>query len=67
MSYQFKGNAKKVHVKVMGVSDLDTNMEIKNILQNIVSVTGVEDKEIGEYIVTYPKAPLSREQHQTKR
>jgi len=53
-----EGNAKKVHVKVMGVSDLDTNMEVKSILQNIVWVSGVEDKEMGEYIVTYPESTL---------
>ena len=50
-----QGNVKKVNVKVNGVTDLDTNMEIKNILQNIVWVTGVEDKQMGEFIVSYPE------------
>jgi hypothetical protein len=50
-----QGNVKKVSVKVNGVTDLDMNMEIKNSLQNIVWVTGVEDKQMGEFIVSYPE------------
>jgi len=50
-----QGNVKQVSIKVNGVTDLDTNMEIKNILQNIVWVTGVEDKKMGEFIVSYPE------------
>ncbi len=50
-----QGNVKKINIKVKGVADLDTNMEIKNILQNIVWVTGVEDKQMGEFIVSYPE------------
>ncbi|HEX7534383.1 MAG TPA: hypothetical protein VF343_03925, partial [Syntrophales bacterium] len=50
-----QGNVRKVSIKVKGVTDLDTNMEIKNILQNIVWVTGVEDKQMGEFIVSYPE------------
>jgi hypothetical protein len=50
-----QGNVKKINIMVKGVTDLDTNMEIKNILQNIVWVTGVEDKQMGEFIVSYPE------------
>ena len=50
-----QGNIKKISIKVNGVTDLDTNMEIKNTLQNIVWVTGVEDKQMGEFIVSYPE------------
>ena len=50
-----QGNVKQVSIKVNGVTDLDTNMEIKNTLQNIVWVTGVEDKKMGEFIVSYPE------------
>lgn len=50
-----QGNVKRINVKVTGVTDLDTNMEIKNTLQNIVWVTGVEDKQMGEFIVSYPE------------
>lgn len=53
-----KGNVKKVFVKVNGVSDLDTNMNIKDILQNIVWVTGVEEKQMGEFTVSYPENSL---------
>ncbi|MCX5846735.1 MAG: hypothetical protein NTW12_10350, partial [Deltaproteobacteria bacterium] len=50
-----QGNVKKVSVKVNGVTDLDTNLEVKGILQSIVWVTGVEDKQMGEFIVSYPE------------
>jgi hypothetical protein len=53
-----QGNVKQVSIKVNGVTDLDTNMEIKNILQNIVWVTGVEDKKMGEFIVSYPETSI---------
>jgi hypothetical protein len=59
-----QANVKKINIKVNGVKDLDTNMEIKNTLQNIVWVTGVEDKEwvedkqMGEFIVSYPENSL---------
>jgi hypothetical protein len=53
-----QGNVKKVSIKVNGVTDLDTNMEIKNTFQNIVWVTGVEDKQMGEFIVSYPENSL---------
>jgi len=51
-------NMKKIQVKVAGVSDLDTNMEVKEILQNIIWVTAVDDKGMGEYIVSYPENSL---------
>ena len=50
-----QGNVKKVSVKVNGVTDLDTNLEIKSVLQSIVWVTGVEDKQMGEFIISYPE------------
>ncbi len=53
-----QGNTKKITVKVAGVKDLDTNMDVKGILQNIVWVTGVDDKEMGEFIVSYPENTL---------
>ena len=39
-----KGIAKKVQIKVSGVSDINTNFEVKDILQNIAWVTNVEEK-----------------------
>ncbi|MBM4272446.1 MAG: hypothetical protein FJ139_09890 [Deltaproteobacteria bacterium] len=50
-----QGNVKKISIKVSGVKDLDTNMEVKNTLQSIVWVTEVEDKGMGEFIVSYPE------------
>lgn len=58
VSRYIQGNVKKIYVKVSGVTDLDTNMEVKEALQNIVWVTGVEDKGLGEYAVSYPENPL---------
>lgn len=50
-----QGNVKQIRVKVNGVKDLDTNMEVKGLLQNTVWVTGVEDKGMGEFTVSYPE------------
>ena len=50
-----QGNVKKISIKVSGVKDLDTNMEVKNTFQSIVWVTEVEDKGMGEFIVSYPE------------
>lgn len=52
------GNVKKIRVKVNGVKDLDTTLEVKTQMQNIVWVTGVEEKEMGEFIVSYPENTL---------
>ncbi|HOJ50946.1 MAG TPA: hypothetical protein PLT64_00220 [Syntrophales bacterium] len=53
-----QGNAKKIRVKVNGVKDLDTSLEVKSQLQSIVWVTSVEEKELGEFIVEYPEKTL---------
>jgi len=50
-----QGNVKKVNITVKGVTDLDTNMEIKSILQKIIWVTGVDEKQMGEFVVSYPE------------
>ncbi len=55
VSRYIKGVAKKVQVKVTGVSDMSTNFEVKEILQNIAWVTNVEEKGLGEFIVSYPE------------
>jgi hypothetical protein len=58
-SAQFmQGNVKKIGVKVAGVKDLETNMDVKQVLQNIVWVTGVDEKEMGEFVVSYPENTL---------
>jgi hypothetical protein len=55
VSSYIQGNVKKVNITVKGVTDLDTNMEIKSILQKIVWVTGVDEKQMGEFVVSYPE------------
>jgi hypothetical protein len=53
-----QGNTKKVAVKIAGVSDLETVMEIKAMLQSIVWVSEVEEKQMGDFIVSYPENTL---------
>lgn len=53
-----RGNVKKVAIRVAGVSDLDTNQDIKGMLQQIVWVTEVEEKRMGEFVVGYPENSL---------
>jgi len=50
-----QGNVKQIRVQVSGVKDLDTNMDVKGMLQNTVWVTGVEEKSMGEFTVSYPE------------
>lgn len=51
-------NTKKVAVQVSGVSDLDTVLEVKSILQSIVWVSAVEEKMMGAFVVSYPENTL---------
>jgi hypothetical protein len=53
-----QGNARKVALKVNGVPDLDTNMDIRETLQSIVWVSDVEVKRLGEFVVSYPENPV---------
>jgi len=53
-----KGVTRKVQVKVVGISDLRNNFEIKEDLQNIAWVTEVEDRGVGEFTVSYPENPI---------
>ena len=53
-----QGNIKKISVKVNGVTDIEATTEVKGMLQNIVWVAGVEEKGMGEYIVSYPENTL---------
>ena len=53
-----KTNSKKVSIKVNGVSDVDTVLEIKQILQSIVWVSEVEEKQMGDFVVSYPENTL---------
>jgi hypothetical protein len=53
-----EGNTKKVAIKVNGVNDIDTVVEIKGMLQSIVWVSEVEEKQMGDFIVSYPENTL---------
>ncbi len=53
-----QGNVKKVRVKVNGIQDMDTNMEVKGAIQNTVWVTDVRENELGEFTVSYPENSL---------
>jgi hypothetical protein len=50
-----KDNTKKVTVKVSNVDDIDTVKEIKELLQSIVWVSEVEEKQMGDFTVSYPE------------
>lgn len=52
------GNAKRVRIKVNGVTDLDTNIEVKGFLKNTVWVTDVQEQQLGEFTVGYPENSL---------
>lgn len=53
-----QGNTKRIAVQVGGVKDLNAVLEVKGILQNIVWVAGVEEKEMGSFVVSYPENTL---------
>jgi hypothetical protein len=53
-----KGNTKKVTVRITGVTDVDTVLEVKGLLQSIVWVSEVEEKQMGDFIVSYPENTL---------
>jgi hypothetical protein len=55
VAHYIQGNVKKIRVQINGSNDIETNMEIKRILQNIVWVTEVEEKEMGVFLVSYPE------------
>ncbi len=55
VSKYIKGIAKKITVKIEGISDVSTNFEVKDLLQNLSWVTNVEEKGLGEFIVSYPE------------
>lgn len=53
-----KGAARRVLVKVQGVSNMSSTFEIKDAIQNIAWVTKVDEKGIGEFIVSYTENPI---------
>ncbi|MBI5049715.1 MAG: hypothetical protein HZC11_02275, partial [Nitrospirae bacterium] len=55
MSKYIKGITKRVNLKVSGVTDINQNFAVKEVLQNIAWVTDVEEKGLGEFTVGYPE------------
>jgi hypothetical protein len=53
-----KVNSKKVTIKVNGVNDVDTVLAVKQMLQSIVWVSEVEEKQMGDFVVSYPENTL---------
>lgn len=53
-----QGNTKKVAVQVKGINDLDAVLEVKSLLQSIVWVSAVEEKQMGDFVVSYPENTL---------
>jgi hypothetical protein len=53
-----KGGARRVEVKVAGVSELSDNFAVKEVLQNIAWVTNVEERGLGEFLVSYTENPI---------
>ena len=50
-----KDSTKQVTVKVNDVNDIETVREIKEALQNITWVSEVEEKQMGDFLVSYPE------------
>lgn len=55
ISQYIKGISKRVNIKIKDVTDLNTNFEIKDVLQNLAWVMNVEEKGLGEFVVSYPE------------
>lgn len=58
ISMYIKSNTKKIAVHINGVADLDTVFEMKELLQSIVWVSEVTEKQMGDFIVSYPENTL---------
>jgi hypothetical protein len=58
ISQYIKDNTKKVAIKVNNVNDIETVTGIKEVLQSIAWVSEVEEKQMGDFIVSYPENTL---------
>ncbi|MFO7570438.1 MAG: hypothetical protein R6W75_11630, partial [Smithellaceae bacterium] len=52
------GNTRRVTINVRGISSLASLLEVKSILQSIVWVSVVEEKDMGTFVVSYPENTL---------
>lgn len=55
VSRYIKGVSRRISVDVEGVNDVSTSLSVKEVLQQISWVTSVEEKGLGEFIVSYPE------------
>ena len=58
VSKHIKGIARKISVKIEGVTEVSANFALKETLQNTSWVTNVEEKGLGDFIVSYPENPV---------
>ncbi|ESP62492.1 hypothetical protein SMITH_105 [Smithella sp. ME-1] len=55
ISQYIKDNTKKITVRVNDVNDIEAVKEIKEILQSITWVSEVEEKQMGDFLISYPE------------
>lgn len=58
VSRQIRGVSRRISVNVSGVTDISTSFAVKEILQNISWVSAVEDKGLGDFVVSYPESSI---------
>ncbi|MFA7061970.1 MAG: hypothetical protein WC156_14280 [Pedobacter sp.] len=53
-----QGVAKKIEVKVNGVTEVSDNFAVKEVFQNIAWVSNVEERGLGVFTISYPENPI---------
>jgi hypothetical protein len=53
-----EGVDRRVHVRIEGITDLETHFAVKAILQNLAWVRQVDEKSLGEFVVSYGENPV---------
>lgn len=55
VSQYVKGVSRRIVVNVQGINDISTSFSVKEVLQGISWVASVEEKGLGEFVVSYPE------------
>lgn len=55
LAKHIKSASKKINLTVTGISDINTNFQVKEMVQNTAWVTSVEEKGLGEFMIGYPE------------
>ncbi len=55
ISKYIKGVSRRIVVDVQGINDISTSFSVKEVLQGISWVASVEEKGLGEFVVSYPE------------